>query len=208
MPDSLDFFFFYGSTYTYLTVMRIEEVAQQARVRVRWRPFNVRAIMIEQNNIPFRGKPVKMRYMWRDIERRAAGYGIPFVRPPQYPVDPENLANRVGVLAAEEGWCPEYSKATYRAWFLEDKAPGEPGHLALILRSLHKDPEAVINAATSQRIKDKYDAETEVARKLGIFGVADIRRRQGNLLGRRSARGRVIVAAKRSGVTSQGARMR
>ena len=77
MPDPLDFFFFYGSTYTYLTVMRIEQVAARADVEVRWRPFNVREIMIEQNNIPFRGKPVKMRYMWRDIERRAARYGIP-----------------------------------------------------------------------------------------------------------------------------------
>jgi 2-hydroxychromene-2-carboxylate isomerase len=30
VPDPLDFFFFYGSTYTYLTVMRIEQVAAQA----------------------------------------------------------------------------------------------------------------------------------------------------------------------------------
>ena len=56
MPKQLDFFFFYGSTYTYLTVMRIEEVAARAGIEVRWRPFDVRAIMIEQNNIPFRGK--------------------------------------------------------------------------------------------------------------------------------------------------------
>jgi 2-hydroxychromene-2-carboxylate isomerase len=170
MPDGLDFFFFYGSTYTYLTVMQIERLATEAGIKVQWRPFNVRAIMIEQNNIPFRGKPVKSRYMWRDIERRAARYGISFIRPPQYPVDPENLANRVGVVAAEEGWCPEYTKATYRAWFLEDKAPGEPEHLALILRSLQKEPERVVSDANSQRIRDKYEAETEVARKLGIFG--------------------------------------
>jgi 2-hydroxychromene-2-carboxylate isomerase len=113
MPKQLDFFFFYGSTYTYLTVMRIEGAAQLAGIEVRWRPFNVREIMIEQNNIPFRGKPVKMQYMWRDIERRAARYGIPFNRVPTYPVDSGNLANRVGVLAATEGWCPEYTRATY-----------------------------------------------------------------------------------------------
>jgi hypothetical protein len=27
--------------------------------------------MIEQKNVPFAGKPIKMAYMWRDIERRA-----------------------------------------------------------------------------------------------------------------------------------------
>ena len=58
--------------------------------------------MLEQNNIPFRGKPVKMRYMWRDIERRAARYAIPFNSIPTYPVDLEYLANRVGVLSAIE----------------------------------------------------------------------------------------------------------
>src|ERR687884_1789775 len=99
----MDFFFFYGSTYTYLTAMRIEEVTARGGVEVRWRPFNVRQIMIEQNNIPFRGKPVKTRYMWRDLERRAARHGLPFVKEPPYPVDPDNLANRVGVLAADEG---------------------------------------------------------------------------------------------------------
>lgn len=133
MPDPLDFFFFYGSTYTYLTVMRIEEVAARSGVEVRWRPFNVREIMIEQNNIPFRDKPVKRRCVWRDIERRAARYGIPFDRIPKYPVDPEGLANRVGVVAATEGWCPEYTRATYRAWFGEDWPPGDPGHLRSVL---------------------------------------------------------------------------
>jgi 2-hydroxychromene-2-carboxylate isomerase len=170
MPAQLDFFFFYGSTYTYLTVMRIEQAAARAGVEVRWRPFNVREIMIEQNNIPFRGKPVKMRYMWRDIERRAARYDIPFSHVPTYPVDPENLANRVGVVSAIEGWCPEYTKATYRAWFLEDRPPGDPEHLGALLRTLGKDPEAVISMADSQEIRDEYDSETSVARRMGIFG--------------------------------------
>jgi len=170
MPNQLDFFFFYGSTYTYLTVMRIEQAAARAGVEARWRPFNVREIMLEQNNIPFRDKPVKMSYMWRDVERRANGYGIPFARIPTYPVDPESLGNRVGVLAAMEGWCPEYTKAAYRAWFLEDKPPGDPEHLPSILSALGKDPEAVVSRADSQEIRDTYEAETDVARKMGIFG--------------------------------------
>jgi 2-hydroxychromene-2-carboxylate isomerase len=170
MSNQLDFFFFCGSTYTYLTVMRIEQAAAKAGVDVRWRPFNVREIMLEQNNIPFRDKPVKMTYMWSDVERRANRYGIPFKSIPTYPVDPESLANRVGVLAAIEGWCPEYTKATYRAWFLEDRPPGDLQHLRSLLSSLDKDPETVVARADSQEIRDKYDAETDVACRMGIFG--------------------------------------
>jgi 2-hydroxychromene-2-carboxylate isomerase len=171
MPHKqIDFFFFYGSTYTYLTVMRIEGAAARFGIEVRWRPFNVRQIMLEQDNIPFRSKPVKMSYMWRDIERRAARHAIPFNRIPTYPVDPEYLANRVGVLSAIEGWCPAYTKATYQAWFLEDAPLGEPENLIPTLQRLGKDPDTVVSRANSQEIRDKYESETNLAREMGIFG--------------------------------------
>jgi 2-hydroxychromene-2-carboxylate isomerase len=170
MAQDIDFFFFYGSTYTYLTVMRIEEAAARAGVAVRWRPFNVRQIMVEQNNIPFRDKPAKARYMWRDIERRAARHGIPFAGQPPYPVDPELLANRVGLIAAEQGWCPEYTQATYRDWFLDGSVAGQAENVARILRRLGKDAGALIEQANSQAVRDRFDAGTEAARGLGIFG--------------------------------------
>jgi 2-hydroxychromene-2-carboxylate isomerase len=165
-----DFFYFIGSTYTYLTVMRIEALAAKQKISVTWRPFNVRSIMIEQNNIPFRGKPVKMKYMWRDIERRATLHHIPFNGPPVYPVDPDDLAGRVAILAAEQGWCPEYTKATYRAWFMDNKMPGDPAHLDDLLQKLGKAPAPIVAEANSERIRARYAAETDVARELGIFG--------------------------------------
>ena len=126
--------------------------------------------MIEQHNIPFRGKPEKMRYMWRDVQRRAERYDIPFTNEPPYPVDPDNLANRVGVLAAEEGWCASYAKATYRDWFVRGRAPGDLESLTNILVELAKDPAAVLDLANGSAVRAKYDAETETARSLGIFG--------------------------------------
>jgi 2-hydroxychromene-2-carboxylate isomerase len=71
MPQRLDFFFFIGSLYTHVAVMRIPREAMARGIEVRWRPFNLRAIMVEQNNIPARNA-VKMAYTWRDIERRCA----------------------------------------------------------------------------------------------------------------------------------------
>jgi 2-hydroxychromene-2-carboxylate isomerase len=170
MSRQFDFFFFIGSTYTYLTVMRLEALAERERLAVRWRPFNVRAIMLKQSNIPFRSKPVKMAYMWRDVERRARRYGIPFRSIPPYPVDPDDLANRVAVLAATEGWCPEYTRATYLSWFVDGKAPGEIEHLRSLLSDLGRDPEAVIARANEPDIRERYGAETAAAEAMGIFG--------------------------------------
>ena len=99
MARRLDFFLSLVSTYTYLSVNRADELAAREGVELNWRPFNVRALMIEQNNRPFVGKPLKLKYMWRDLERRAARHGIPFKAIPPYPVDPDLLNNRVASLA-------------------------------------------------------------------------------------------------------------
>src|SRR5258706_4979699 len=170
MEKQLDFYCFLGSTYTYLAVNRAEEVAARENITLRWRPFSVRSIMLEQNNRPFIGKPVKLSYMWRDIERRAHRYGVPFKSIPNYPNDAEELANRVATLAALERWCAQFAKAAYLAWFMENKDPGKIECLSDVLRGMNRNPDKVIAGANSQEVRVKYAAETELARSMGIFG--------------------------------------
>ena len=170
MSRSIDFYFFVGSTYSYLSVARAEGVAAEAGVTLNWTPFSVRTLMREQNNSPFSGKPVKMQYMWRDIERRAARFGIPFTSPPGYPIDPEQLANRVATLASMEGWCRAFVQAAYACWFLRHRDPGVPENLHAILQELGQDPERCVRAAASPEIEALYKARTDRARELGIFG--------------------------------------
>jgi len=169
MQPQLDFFFFIGSTYTYLSVSRVGEIARRG-ISLRWRPFSVRVIMREQNNIPFDGKPVKLRYMGRDVERRAGRYGIPFASIPAYPVDPDELANRVAVVASREGWCSEFTRAAYNAWFIDNKMPGDLESTRNLLSDLDKNPDATIDRANSGEIRDAYPKATDAARRLGIFG--------------------------------------
>ena len=166
----LDFFFFFGSTHSYLSAMRIEDLAARAGVSVNWRPFSVRALMREQGNT-FHTISPRTAYMWRDIERRAAEHGLPFVRPPIWPTDPDQLANRVGTVAASEGWCPAYARASFRSWYLDGKELGDLACLSAVLRELGKAPEDIIARANSEAVRALYDSETDVARKLGVSGV-------------------------------------
>lgn len=167
---SLEFFFFIGSTYSHLAVSRAAALAQASGVDLVWRPFSVRTLMREQNNSPFAGKPVKMRYMWRDIERRAARFGIPFDGAPPYPIDPDELANRVATVAALEGWCPRFTQAAYQTWFLGKQDPGQPEALRAILAGLDKDADQCLARAASDEVRNEYASQTARARDLGIFG--------------------------------------
>jgi 2-hydroxychromene-2-carboxylate isomerase len=168
MAQPIDLYLFVGSLHTYLAVMRIGE-AIDAGIEVRWRPFNLRAIMMEQNNIPARN-PVKMAYLYRDVARRARRFGYPIEGMPKYPFDSDLLANRVAVVAAQQGWCREYLTAVYRSWMVEHGAPDTPEGLAPLLKALGKEPAVVLGAAGSGATQAQLDATTEEARTLGIFG--------------------------------------
>lgn len=170
MAAALDFYFYIGSTYTFLAVNRVEQVAARSGRTVRWRPFSVRDIMIEQKNIPFREKPVKAAYMRRDIERRAARHGIPFTTFPRYPIDTDQLATRTALAGVDGGWCPAFTRAVYDAWFLRDEDPGDPAVLAAVLGRLGLDAAATLARADSAELRDAYHRETEAAKAMGIFG--------------------------------------
>ncbi|MEI9403470.1 2-hydroxychromene-2-carboxylate isomerase [Mesorhizobium argentiipisi] len=165
----LDFFYFFGSGYSYLSVMRIGAMAKQSGVAVRWRPFNVRTVMAE-NNVALRTQTAKVKYMWRDVERRAATHGVPYVGPPTWPTDPNLLANRTAMVAAEEGWCEAYTVASFRAWYLEGMALGDRGHLEHVLPPLGQDVDDVIAKADEPSAHERLEAETDAARNYGIFG--------------------------------------
>lgn len=166
---SIDFFYFFGSGYAYLSVMRIDRLARAAGVSVRWRPFNVRVAM-KENNVALRTEALKVNYLWRDIERRAATDGVPFIRKPIWTTDPDLVANRVGIVAAEEGWCEDYTRASFKAWYLDGMALGDRAHLEHVLPPLGRDVDAVLAKSASDATAGALARETEVALGHGIFG--------------------------------------
>ncbi len=166
----VDFWFSIGSTYTYLTVMRLGDVARAGGIGFRWRPFDVRRVMVAQNNIPFRDKPVKAAYMWRDIERRAARYRLTPRLPAPYPLPELVRANLVATLGAREGWVEDYVRATYRRWFDDGQPAGEEPNLSASLAGIGQDPARVLALAASDEIAGALTAATDEAMALGVFG--------------------------------------
>src|SRR5262252_6626737 len=67
----IEFWFEFGSNYSYLSVMRIEEAARRQGVRIVWRPFLLgpifRALGLE--NSPFVLQKEKGAYMQQDMTR-------------------------------------------------------------------------------------------------------------------------------------------
>ncbi|HVO24737.1 MAG TPA: 2-hydroxychromene-2-carboxylate isomerase [Candidatus Margulisiibacteriota bacterium] len=171
MTQPLEFWIGYGSTYSYLSVMRIDALTEGAGVPLVWKPFNIRALMIEKGlpTGPFVPRPEKLAYMWRDLERRAQRRGLPYAKPPLYPVDTQATV-RVALLAAEEGWCSEFSRRVFHMNFAEGRAMGVPGNLEAALRDIVRDAAATIARAHEPDIESALAAQTRTAIDIGVFG--------------------------------------
>ena len=162
-----------GSTYTYLTALRLEQVIARHEVDILVKPISIRSIMKEMDNSPFPpSKPEKVRYMWRDIERRAAGYGLPAPKvPAPYPLTHFDHANLFGVVMAEQGRYIEYLRETYSSWFLNGHEAGSTENLIHCCNRLKLDYDTMLAAVDRSEVKQIYENNTKEARQFGIFGV-------------------------------------
>ncbi len=167
----IDFYFSIGSTYTYLSVTRILDVEKKNQVKFNWKPFSVRMIMKEMNNIPFpKDKINKVNYMWRDIERRAEGYKFFAKTPVPYPLSEFDLANQIAILGLKMGWGVNYVRLTYKKWFQEGKEPAVEPSLSEVCKELGLNRDEIIIESKTKEIKDEYFLNTDAARKNKIFG--------------------------------------
>jgi 2-hydroxychromene-2-carboxylate isomerase len=170
--DSIDVWFTMGSTYTYLTVARLEGLAKAAGVAVRWRPLRNVMVLTGATQLPFLEGTAKLRYMWRDIERRAAKYGLPIRLPVPYPVPDSARANRVALIGMREGWGPAYMRAAYRLWFAQGLGNGDEENLRASLTECGQGQEIdrILALADSEEIVGALEQQTDEARHLGVFG--------------------------------------
>jgi 2-hydroxychromene-2-carboxylate isomerase len=173
MPNRpvLDFWYEFASTYSGLSALRIEALAEEAGVTLRWRPFLLGPIFAAQGwtTSPFNLYPNKGRYMWRDLTRRAGRNGLTIVRPETFPQN-SLIAARIALAGREAGWMPAFSKALFRAEFCEGRNIAEEAVLSAALKQAGADPGAAFPASRSEEVKGRLKAETEYAKSLGIFG--------------------------------------
>jgi 2-hydroxychromene-2-carboxylate isomerase len=168
---SFEFWFDFASTYSYLSVYRIEQIAREHGITIRWKPFLLGPIFNSQgwDTSPFNIYKAKGNYMWRDITRLSEKYQIPFKRPSQFPRN-GLLAARIALAYEQEGWVSNFIRAVFIANFVEDKDISHEEVLSSILNSFGLDADQIITYAKTQENKDKLREQSQLAADKAIFG--------------------------------------
>lgn len=168
---AIEFWFEFGSNYSYLSALRIEALARRAGANVLWRPFLLGPIFRELgwNSSPFVLQAAKGRYIWRDMERQAARYGLPWRRPSVFPRSAV-LPMRVATLGADTPWIGPFCARVMGQNWVDDRDIDNPDAVREALHGLVDDPDAVLAAALCADNKLRLRANTEAAAARGIFG--------------------------------------
>ena len=171
MTRTLDFWFDFASTYSYLTAMRIEALAADEGVSVRWRPFLLGPIFQAQgwNTSPFNLYKAKGDYMVRDVARIANERGLAFHLPKPFPQNSLQAA-RLATALGDPKQRAAFTRAVYAAEFAQQKPIDNVETLRACLNDAGADVDATLAAAQSDPIKLALRAETAQAQSLEIFG--------------------------------------
>jgi 2-hydroxychromene-2-carboxylate isomerase len=172
-PESseIEFWFEFASNYSYLSVMRIEDMAQRCGVRIIWKPFLLGPIFRDLGfeTSPFVLQKEKGAYVWQDMARQCRKYGLRWTQPTTFP-RLGVLPARIALLGAEQPWIGAFCRQVMELNFALDQDINQPDRMAAILTELGLPAAEILDRAQSEPSKKLLREQTAAARAKGIFG--------------------------------------
>ncbi len=167
----IEFWFDFGSNYSYLSAMRIEDLASKSGIDVAWRPFLLGPIFqsFGWESSPFVLQKQKGAYAWKDMERQARKFDVAWTQPTTFPrraIAPL----RVAVLGMDRPWIGHFVRAVMMRNFADDKDIDSEDAVKEILAAIGVAADEVVAQALSDENKARLRQATATAAARGIFG--------------------------------------
>ena len=170
MAKQLEFFFDYGSPFSYLANIQLPGFAKRNAAAVVYRPILLGAVLKATGNSSPMTVPAKARYFAEELRRWAARYGVAFKLNP-HPFILNTLPLMRGAVAAQKlGVFSAYHDTIYRAAWAEGLDLGDKAVLSDVLQRSGVNFAELITASERQDVKDSLRSNTEDAVARGVFG--------------------------------------
>lgn len=169
MAKTLEFYFDYGSPYSYLADTQVEAMARRTGATLVRKPMLLGGVFKATGN--HSPAELKQKSQWSafDMPLWARHYGVPFQRNPFFPVN--TLALMRGAAAAElDGVFDRYHPAVFRAMWVEGRNLNDIKEIAAVLTAAGLDAPKFGNRIQEQDVKDRLKATTDEAVARGVFG--------------------------------------
>ena len=171
MSREIEFFFDYGSPYSYLANHVLDGVAKRTGAEIVYRPFLLGGVFKATGNQSPAMETIeaKRNYGGATLQRWAAHHGAPFHGNPHFPINTLGLM-RMANAAQQRDEFSVFHAAIYPAFWVEGLNLGEPNVVAQVLAKAGLDASALAAAAGGDDAKAALRAHTDTAVARGAFG--------------------------------------
>ena len=169
MARTLEFYFDYGSPYSYLADTQVEAIAERAGATLARKPMLLGGVFKSTGN----ASPMTVEQKWKwsafDMPMWARHYGVPFQYNPFFPVN--TLALMRGAAAAQiDGIFERYHPAMYKAMWVDGRNLNDIKEVAAVLAEAGIDAQKFGARIQEQDVKDCLKSTTDEAVARGVFG--------------------------------------
>jgi 2-hydroxychromene-2-carboxylate isomerase len=165
MTKQIEFYFDYGSPFSYLADTQLPAMAHRNGAEIVYRPILLGGIFKATGNASPITIPAKGKYMMLELDRWARQYGVEMKMNPHFPFNTIRLM-RGAVAALQQKRFAAYHSAMFRAVWSEGRNLGKEDALRELLQSAAIDPASI----DGDEIKTQLRANTDQAVARGAFG--------------------------------------
>lgn len=169
MSRQVEFFFDYGSPFSYLADTQLGALAGRCGAEVIYRPMLLGAVFKATGNASPVTVAAKGRYLGIELQRWAARYGIAMKMNPFFPINTLSLM-RGAVASRKLGAFAAYHATMFGAVWEQQLNVGDDGVFRHVLQRAGLDAAALCAAAEQPEVKDELRANTDEAVRRGVFG--------------------------------------
>jgi len=167
----IEFFFDYGSPYSYLADAQLPALAERAGAEIGYRPMLLGGVFKATGNASPFVEPVvsKRRYFSLELSRWVDHLAVPFSHNPHFPINTLRLM-RTAHAAIGMDVFERFHAAIYRAFWTGGAELGRPEVIAEVLSKSGLEGPEIVAAGEGDAAKHALRATTDEAVERGVFG--------------------------------------
>ena len=167
----LEFFFDYGSPYSYLANSQITGLRVRTQCEVVYRPMLLGGVFkATGNSSPAEESVVsKLKYQSVEMQRWVDYYDVPFASNPFFPVNTIQIM-RAAHAAQQMGVFEEFHTAIFGAMWERERNLGDPQIIVQELEDSGLDGQSLVSRAASPEVKELLRETSDEAVARGVFG--------------------------------------
>lgn len=172
MTKEVEFYFDFGSPYSYLAYHQLKKIASETGAKIIYRPILLGAIFKATNNQSPAMIPSKARYAFKDFKDWSKYWDIPFKFNPFFPINSFFLMRgAIGYQLKHPAEFDHFVETCFRAMFEDPKNLNDEQVVCQILDEAGLSSHVYLDIIADDQVKQLAKDVTAQAVERGLFGV-------------------------------------